>query len=202
MRKPIYKVLLLWLLLLLATPAVRAASLDFFPASQSVETGNPVAVALSISGLGNGAAPSLSTFDVDITFDPTVLSWSNATFGDPVLGDQLDVLGLGGNSITATITNPGTLKLFELSLDAPSDLDTLQAGNFTLVTLMFETLAQGSSTLGMNVNVLGDANGEPLTATLSTGSITVVPLPSALLLFASGMASLYGFGWRRRKSIT
>jgi hypothetical protein len=59
-----------------------------------------------ISGLGDGTAPSLSTFDLDISFDPTILAFSTAVFGDPILGDQLDIWGLGGPSQSLLYCQP------------------------------------------------------------------------------------------------
>src|ERR1039458_750954 len=79
-------------------------TLGVFPASQSVALGSPVNVSLQITGLGNEAAPSLGTFDVNLNFDPTILSFNSAVFGDPILGDQLDPTGLGN---TISFSNPG-----------------------------------------------------------------------------------------------
>ena len=100
--------------------------LGFDPVSQSVDLGLPVSVGVVISGLGDATSPSLGAFDIDIQFDPGRLSFGSALFGDPVLGDQLDVLGLGGNPTFAGITSPGVLNLFEVSLDVPADLNALQ----------------------------------------------------------------------------
>lgn len=65
----------------------QAITLGFSPAAQNVVAGAPADVAITISGLGDGTAPSLGTFDLVIDFDPAVLSFSNVSFGDPVLGD-------------------------------------------------------------------------------------------------------------------
>jgi hypothetical protein len=92
------------------------------------------------------------------------------------------------------------LNLFELSLDLASDLDTLQSGSFTLATLTFDTMAQGTSILNINVNALGDANGDSLVVDVNTSSITVVPEPNAWFLFLSGLTSLFISNWRRKKS--
>src|SRR5438874_1153733 len=70
-------------------------TIGVLPTGQSVQLGNPVMVSLMIQGLGDHTAPSLGTFDVNILFDPAILSFSTAVFGDPALGDQLDPLGVG-----------------------------------------------------------------------------------------------------------
>ena len=178
----------LWLLAALPSQAI---TISFDPAAQSTTVGSAVDVALVISGLTDGAAPSLSTFDLDVSFDPAILGFSSAAFGDPVLGDQLDIFGLG--SLTIATLGVGTVNLFELSFDSPSDLDALQAGSFTLATLTFDGLSIGTSTLGISINALGDSLGDPLSASIQSGSITSqgtsqIPEPSSLLLL--GVAAL------------
>jgi hypothetical protein len=163
-----------------------AITIGFEPASQVVPVGDPASIELRISGLGSGAAPSLGIFDVSVSFDPTILSFSAVSFGDPVLGDQLDLFALG--SITVVDAGvPGTVRLFELSLDLPSDLDTLQADTFTLATLSFDTLQVGTSPLALSVAALGDANGQSLTADLEKGLVSAVPEPQAALVFLVGL---------------
>ena len=75
-------------------------------------------------------------------------------YGDPVLGDQLDILVFGVP--TTTTPGVGTVNLFELSLDAPGVLDTIQAGSFTLATITFATLALGTSGIDPSIIALGN----------------------------------------------
>jgi hypothetical protein len=181
------------LTLLSATPAF-AVLIEVVPAVSQVGLGDPVTVRLAISGLGEGVSPSLSTFDLDVAFDPSVLAFTVASFGDPTLGDQLDLLGLG--SVSAATPGAGAVNLFELSLDTPDDLDSLQAGAFVLATLTFAALA-GESTLTLTVNDLGDADGGALEADVVAGRVIVrldgpvpVPAPAAALLLALGLILL------------
>ena len=167
-----------------------AITLGFDPASQQVSVGSSVSVRVAVSDLGNGAAPSLGTFDLDVLYDPAVLGFTGVVFGDPVLGDQLDLAG-GGSLVDFDASAAGALNLFELSVDLPADLDDLQAGAFTLATLTFEALAPGTSSLDFSALVLGDSLGDPLDAdALSAGSITVVPEPAPSSLTLLGILLL------------
>ena len=176
-------------IVLLATRANGTPILGLNPSVQVVSSGAMVSVDLTISGLGDAVAPSLSTFDVDIFFDPTVVTFANVIFGDSLLGDQLDLFGLGSlTSFDGSV--PGLLNLFELSFDDPLDLDELQAGSFTLATITFLSGSPGKSSLDLSVNALGDSFGDPLTATVSNGSVRAVPLPDTLQLLLAALLCL------------
>jgi hypothetical protein len=187
--------------LLLAGTTAHAISLGFSPASQAVPGGSSVAVDLVISGLGDFAAPSLGNYNLDVVFDPAILALTGVALGDPVLGNQLDLFGVG-TFATVDSSVAGTVYLEEISFDSPSDLDTLQPGSFTLARLTFDALAIGTSPLDLANVVLGDSFGLPLETDLTPGSITVVlepsvvPEPSTVTLFLMGALAL-GMAWRR-----
>ena len=178
-------------------PGTLAAVIEFAPAMQTVTVGDTVLVDLNISDLNDASAPSLGVFDLDVSFDPTLLSFSNVVYGDADLGDQLDFSGLG--AYYETSADAGAVNLYGLSFDAPDSLDTQQATEFTLARLTFESLQIGTSVLGVSIVDLGDADGNPLDATTVNGAVSVVPEPASLLLLASGLISLVGM--RRRKYI-
>ena len=202
MKRGEYWILVLGVVVTLAfTNSARAVLIEFVPDSQSATLGSTADFELVISGLGDFSPDSLSTFDIDVSFDPAILSLSSVIFGDPILGDRLDLFGLG--SITDVIDfGGGTVNLFELSFDFPDGLDTLQAGSFTLATLTFDTLALGTSDLLLFVNALGDSFGLPIFADVAAGSIEVVPNPvpepDALALFIVGLLGLGIVTWRRQ----
>jgi len=186
--------LLVLLLTLWLPSSAYAVTLAFEPLSQQANLGDPLDVAVRISGLASLAPPSLSTFDLDVTFDPAILAYTGAEFGDPLLGDQLDLFALG--SLSGETPALGAVNLFEVSLDLPEDLDSLQAASFVLFTLHFDALSPGTSALALSVNELGDAVGDPLVVDLVAGSVNVVPEPGGAQLFAPGLVLLAT--WRRR----
>lgn len=197
------------ILLFFSTNSHAIITLGFSPATQTVNSGDPVDVQIVISGLGDGTAPSLGAFDLDVSFDPAILSFNRVAFG-PYLGDPDPLLFETNTSHDDSVT--GLVNLFELSfLEADSQtcifcippyLDDLQPSSFTLATLTFDTIGIGTSQLGISRNVLGDAWGDPLNADeLQSGEVNVVsavPEPATLLLAVSGLAGLWYF--RKRTS--
>lgn len=182
-----------FLLVLMSTQSHAVTVLSVDPASQSVSLGSPVSFNINIAGLGNGTA--LGTYDINLVFDPALLAYSGITFGN-----QLDLSGLG--DVQTVTPNNGTVEMFELSLESVSDLNTLQASAFRLATLTFDTLALGiNSPITLSVNALGDASGNPITASLQNGAVSVaaapVPIPAAVWLFGSALG-IFGFLGKRR----
>ena len=146
-----------------------AIDLKFIPSSSSVVIGNSLDVAIAISGLGVNAAPSLGAFSFDVTFANSFLQYKNTIFGD-----QLSLNGVA--PVLRSATDNGTsIFLEESSNNTPTELDTLQAGEFTLATLTFQAIELGNILLNFSNVTLGDANGNPLTANLFGGSIGVIP---------------------------
>ena len=190
MNPNFYKLIVLAMLLLANGMVQAAINLGINPVAQS---GNSIDIGIVISGLDAGVAPSLSTYDLDLHFDPSQLFFASAVFGDSVLGNQLDLFNSGSNLETAEITSPGVLNLFELSLDSSADLNTFQADSFTLTTLTFNILNADTRELNIDINALGDTDGSPLSnVTVTTATITTVPLPPAFFMMFSGLFAVLG----------
>lgn len=174
----------------------QAAVVAIHPATTSAAVGQSVLVDVDISDLVDGAAPSLGAFDIDLHFDPAVLTLTQLTFGD-----GLNVLGLGGNPQEVT-EGTGVVNAFELSLDASDDLNTLQSGAFTLFTLTFQAISAGTAELSLTLNSLANAEAFEIAATSAGSSIEVapVPLPAAVWMLLSGLVGLARVGAVRARA--
>jgi hypothetical protein len=176
------------LTILLPLSNSQAITIGLSPVNTSSNVGSSVNVSLFISGLGAGSAPSIGEYDIDVNFDPLILAFSSVSFGDPILGDQLDIFGLG--SFTQATLGVGSINLFQLSFDTEQDLNDFQSPEFTLATLTFDLLGEGTSALGLSLWSLASASGEGLVANLVNGSVNStapVPEPTSMLLFGTGL---------------
>ncbi|MEQ1530416.1 MAG: cohesin domain-containing protein [Methylococcales bacterium] len=164
------------------------------PISATIGIEQTLNVSIDITGLDVNTA--LSSYDLSLVYDPTVLHLDNAVFGDPILGDQLDLAHSGLNTPSAAV-GPNSINLIEFSLDSSADLLNLQADQFTLATLVFTSLSPGNSPLDLTLSSLADSEANDLTATTLNNSVAVsaVPVPAAFWLFGGGLAVL----WAKRK---
>ncbi|PYX00216.1 MAG: hypothetical protein DMG89_05410 [Acidobacteria bacterium] len=159
-----------------------SVSLSFSPFSQNVTAGQTISVQVQISGLGNFAVPSVGSFDLFVSFDPTLLSPTTVTFGS-LLGDPNIPQAITASQFSAT-----ELEFAEVSLLTPGELAALQPGTFVLSTLSFTALTSGTATFKFSAGVVDDPFGQKL---------VVVPEPGTLFLVASGFL---GLPWFRRGS--
>ncbi len=167
--------------------SAHAVIISVVPNLSSVEQGNLVTVDITVSDLGDGIAPSVSIFDLDFSYDASVLGFSNAAFGN-----QLDLFGFGSLQLVDS-SIAGTINLFELSFDFPSDLDTLQAPSFVLANLTFDALAVGTTNLSVTSNSFGDSLGDELLHNITNSSLEVtspVPSPAPIWLVLTGVVGL------------
>ncbi len=207
---------------LLGAVTAGAVSLNLLPASQTAAPGDTVSLDLVISGLGDHAAPSLGDFDIDVSFDPSRLSFAayglGNGLGDVAAGEAWD-LSLG--DVGGGVVNLAELSLLDANPNSgpsfsPPYLDDIQAGSFVLASLDFlvEVLPPGSlTTVGIAATatggssagpVLGDGLGNPLALDSAQGAVIfnpsppgAVPEPATLVLYGLGGAGLL-LGLRRR----
>lgn len=197
------KSLVLVVSLMLSNVSNASLMLWLDPAVQPGSTGDNITLTLMAGGLGDGVPLSLGAFDLDIIFDPAVLSFTGYTLFDG-LGDidlfDADDLSLGEYA-------PGVVGLSEVSylpLFDPGFLDFFQPGEFALAELTFhiDLLDAPDFTIVDMVPVaFTDSAGlaidpaEMRSALIGTQPQTTVPEPTTLSLFA---LALFFTSYRRK----
>lgn len=190
MKKMIHVLAALGFLLSLNTNAI---SIDLIANKTAINVGDSVEVQVRISGLGDTSAPSLGVYDVDFNYDASLFNFTGISWGDSIKGNQLDLAGFG--SLQSSNDSSGWLNLFELSFDDALDLDLLQAGEFTLFSVLLNSVAMGSGNFSLVANALGDAYGNDLLlGTINNTQVTAgnvsVPEPSSLMLLLGLLAAV------------
>ncbi len=168
-----------------------AISIDLIADQTAVNVGDNIEVQVRISGLSDASAPALGVYDVNFNYDVSLFSFSSILWGDSTLGNQLDLSGFG--SLQDSSNGLNWLNAFELSFDDALDLELLQAGEFTLFSVLLNAVAIGSGNFSLTVNTIGDAYGNDLLIDTITGTTVdvasiSVPEPSSLLLLLGMLA--------------
>ncbi|MGF1529182.1 MAG: hypothetical protein ACFCBW_20725 [Candidatus Competibacterales bacterium] len=193
-----------------------AITLAIDPMDPSVPRGDSFAIDVNVSGLGDGAAPSLAFFAIQLNYDVDTLTIDPAT--DVDFGPFLSQLGAGAddvfNSITFTDTGISFLLAGETSFLSAAELDAIQPDAFTLFTATFGVPADVSAagtplTFDQAVTQLispeFDENFDPIELTVDTfvdASVSFleppppgIPLPPTAWLMAA-VLGVWGMGRR------
>lgn len=179
-------------LLLAATTAAPAATISFAPPTQTVGVGSSAVVDVIISGAYVGA------FDLDVTYDPSIVSFREVVFGD-FLGAPFSLQDSAGGG--------GVVDLAEVSLLDPAELMQIQPASFRLASIIFDAVGVGVSPLAFSQLLVGDPEALSVMLDSQAGEIRVtgggeplVPEPSTISMFilAGGVLALLR---RRRKLI-
>ncbi|NOT84326.1 MAG: hypothetical protein HOP02_05965 [Methylococcaceae bacterium] len=157
-----------------------------------------------ISGLGDGAAPSLGAYDLEM-FDPTAAfgnTFDGITYGTGLGATLTDSVSFTNETKYGAPTQ--VMHISQTSLEPAATLIANQPTSFTLASLFF-TLNSGS-TIVVADSILSDENGNAIIHDTSVGfdyglniRPATVPLPATWLLFSTGLALL---GGSRRRSVS
>ncbi|WP_198648202.1 cohesin domain-containing protein [Cyanothece sp. BG0011] len=180
-------------LFMLFEPA-NAVTLDLLPQTQSVTVGQSVILDVQISELGNNISPSVGGFNLQLNYDPAVLTFDDITFSG-----LIDLSGLDTQTVDSS--TPGTLFFVDLSLDLPEELNTAQPDTFSLANIEFIGSGIGTnSPLTLTIIEVSDENFinfDPVTqndATVTVSSGTTQVPESGLGL--TGWGVLLGLFWK------
>jgi cohesin domain-containing protein/PEP-CTERM motif-containing protein len=175
--------------------AATAIGIGFVPAVQTVGLGANVAVDVVVSGLEPDQI--VAAFDLDVAYDPLVVTAMSVSFGSG-LG------ALGSEVLTdANLATAGIVDFAAVSLRSDADLAASQGDAVTLATLHFTATALGTSPLTLvsappfGIDVKGLADGILTFDPVGDGAIHVVPEPSTLVLVAAGLLGVGGCTRRR-----
>src|SRR5688500_10979613 len=135
-----------------------ALLIEFVPVTQTVPLETAVAVDVVISGTVGDGPSSIGGYDLDVTFDASILAISDVIF-DVFLGNPLSLTSVD-------ISMAGLIDFAEVSLLSALELDTLQPDRFRLATLLFDATAKGTSLLLFSQSLVSDAFANPLAAEL------------------------------------
>lgn len=208
----------------LVSQQARAASISIETQVSPPMLGEHGFVFLNFSGFGDPGFPNLGAFDINLSFDSSILEPNRVTFfgalGDPDTrtfvynaGSYTPATPGAGEAITGAFAGMGETQVFDVSLLEDSlatcifctgpYLEDLQSSPFFGVGFIFNTLAVGTSPLAVQINGLSDGNGNALMATTSGGSLTVVPVPepSTMLLVLGAMPWVVSRARRRWREI-
>ncbi|GAB4264275.1 MAG: hypothetical protein Kow0092_15810 [Deferrisomatales bacterium] len=187
-----------WVAVCVAGGPARGATLSLRGPEQPVPLGAEFGVDLVVSGLGEGAAPSLGAFEAQVAFPETSLQ-----FVGYALGEALGLVPEDALDGSAGPIGGGVLDLAESSLLPEAALTALQPGSFALATLTFRGLEAGDAQVAVRpVGALlvdaGGGLGEVAADLGPPATIAVTPLPGAGWLLAGGLGAVAAWGRRRR----
>ena len=201
--RAIRRALLLAALLVLGSGGgAGAVSLSLETASSTLLPGATFSVDVQVSGLSAPPnAPSLTAYEIDITFDDAILDFVSLTFGDPVQTFDDAIERCTPSTFTATCdafaefsSSTGLIEIGEASLLDPAIINASQPASFVVARLEFTAQAQGSTSLAFaQIALSGTVSGTTEGTLPGSGAprpLTVVPEPGTAGLLGCGLVAL------------
>lgn len=198
---------------------VEAATIGMKGQNSTVQVGEKVSVQLLVGGLTGDPEDSLSGFDLDISYDPSILGFNTYSFIDYISGiNQLNFSEPGGFPFFEIVLDFfGTIDVFAVSGNSGFELDSSQNTSFSFLTLDFialEEVTQTTVSLDLADPFLLFSNSVFDVLSVSFGSTQVVfmigqytdqsgsravPEPGTMLLVFLGVVSIFFLGKRKAK---
>ena len=175
------------------------------PTPGTLFPGSSIYLSVGMSGLTAGSFPSVTAFDLDISFDPTKLSFLSASF--------LPVTGFAESSCPPVPFNPlceaivsitstsNRVTLAATSLLAPAVIDATQPAAAAIALVRFLAISEGSSSVffsGLDVAGTGPVGEVALAVTASAplSFLVTIPEPGTGSLLSLGLVAM---AWIRRR---
>jgi len=182
-KQTFFNFIVVFLSQLLLLTSANAVVLSINPADQTVIQGNIASIDLVVSGLELGGLDEIvAAYNIATSYDSTILSFNNAVFGG----------ALGFTIPLTNATTTDTVTTIETAFSSDDSLALLQPDSILLGTLNFNTIGSGVAQFDFTSHDLTGKNSTSLDHTTISGSmtVTVIPIPSALLLFGSGVLGM------------
>lgn len=193
----------LWILA--AGDAARAVTIslaEVAPTPSPILPESSIFVELQFSGLVEGDAPSLTSFEIDVAFDDALLDFVDLAW-DPLLGQTctLETFDSSCDTLAEFSSSTGLVELGASSLLDPATINANQPASGVLATIQLQAAAVGTSALTLPQVVLGGTitgtQEGTLSATASGLTLVVTPEPGTLGLLLLGLAALRSSRLRR-----
>jgi hypothetical protein len=170
-------------------------SLD--PSTQNSTSGGNVSVTVMVDGLGDLVPLSLASFDFNLEYDVSILSFTGYTLFDG-LGD----VGLEADDFSLGEVVAGSINIAELSYLFNFELWDSQPGSFALVELFFSVDAVGTSAISFGTTEFGDVNGDAINVTQVNNASITVPTPATLVLMGLALFIMFAKPKYKKSNIT
>ena len=181
-----------------ASPA-SAIRLEIQTSATDILEGETVDVDVLVFDLENGGAPAIGSFEFEVGFAGTVLGAEAGSIGFGT-GLGASVCGFppttGCDAIVESAILANGVEFASAALDLAA-VEAAQPDSFLLASFQVRGVGPGATVLNFAQLALGDTGGQPLSAAVTTATVTVTALPEAATagLLAAGL--LLGLGRMR-----